>query len=101
MNPPIGPNSASALDLLRTHIDEIDRRLVELLNERARASLEIGLLKAEDSGRVYVPEREVMVYSNILSANRGPLPDSSLKLIYDQIIAESRSLQHTRQPGKG
>jgi chorismate mutase/prephenate dehydratase len=100
MNPPVDPSSASVLDTLRTHIDEIDRRLVELLNERARASLEIGLLKAEDSGRVYVPEREVMVYSNILSANRGPLPDSSLKSIYDQIIAESRSLQHARQPGQ-
>ncbi len=78
---------------LRVRIDEIDRQLVELLNERAEASLEIGRLKAGESGRVYVPEREVMVYSNILSANNGPLPDSSLKAIYDQIMEESRRLQ--------
>ena len=86
-------DASKGLDALRVRIDELDRRLVELLNERAAASLEIGRLKAGASGRVYVPEREVMVYSNILSANRGPLPDSSLKAIYDKIIEESRLLQ--------
>ena len=86
-------DTPKGLDALRVRIDELDRRLVELLNERAAASLEIGRLKAGESGRVYVPEREVMVYSNILSANRGPLPDSSLKAIYDKIIEESRLLQ--------
>ncbi len=99
MKPPAHSDPALALDALRTRIDEIDRRLVDLLNERARASLEIGVLKAEDRGKVYVPEREVMVYSNILSANCGPLPDNSLKNIYDHIIAESRALQHARKPG--
>ncbi|MDQ3328150.1 MAG: chorismate mutase [Chloroflexota bacterium] len=100
MNTPTQPDAVSALDALRTRIDEIDRRLVDLLNERARASLEIGVLKSEDDGRVYVPEREVIVYSNILSANGGPLPDSSLKSIYDRIIAESRDLQHARTSGE-
>lgn len=81
------------MDALRVRIDEVDRQLVELLNERAEASLEIGRLKAGGSGSVYVPEREVMVYSNILSANRGPLSDAALKGIYDAIMEESRALQ--------
>lgn len=89
------------MEAIRVRIDEIDRQLVQLLNERAAASLRIGKLKAGDSGRVYVPEREVMVYSNILSANGGPLPDSSLKAIYDQIIEESRRLQGSRQVREG
>lgn len=92
---------AREMDVLRGRIDEIDRQLVELLNERAAAALRIGKLKAGDSGRVYVPEREIMVYSNILSANRGPLPDSSLKAIYDQIMEESRNLQSSRQVREG
>ncbi len=88
--------TAEEMAMLRARIDEIDRRLVELLNERAEASLRIGRLKAAESGTVYVPDREVMVYSNILSANRGPLSDSALKGIYDQIIEESRALQSAR-----
>ncbi len=94
MNTPTQPNAALALDDQRMRIDEIDRRLVDLLNERAQVSLEIGLLKSEDCGSVYVPEREVMVYSNILNVNGGPLSDGSLRSIYDQIIMESRKLQH-------
>lgn len=90
-------DNVTGIDALRARIDEIDRRVVELLNERAMASLSIGRIKVGESGRVYVPEREVMVYSNILSANRGPLPDSALKNIYDQIINESRSLQGARR----
>ncbi len=92
---------AREMDELRRRIDEIDRQLVELLNERAAAAVRIGKLKAGESGRVYVPEREVMVYSNILSANSGPLPDHSLKAIYDQIMEESRSLQSSRQVREG
>lgn len=95
------PSPDENIDSLRARIDEIDRRLVELLNERARASLRIGQLKVSASGRVYVPEREVMVYSNILSANRGPLSDHALKNIYDQIIEESRGLQVTPEAREG
>ena len=85
------------MDALRARIDEIDRQLVELLNERAALAQRIGRLKAEGSGRVYVPEREVMVYSNILSYNRGPLSDTALKDIYDRIMEESRNLQSGRR----
>lgn len=101
MDTPVRRERAREMEAIRVRIDEIDRQLVQLLNERAAASLRIGKLKAGDSGRVYVPEREVMVYSNILSANGGPLPDSSLKAIYDQIIEESRRLQASRQVREG
>lgn len=101
MDTPVRRERAREMEAIRVRIDEIDRQLVQLLNERAAASLRIGKLKAGDSGRVYVPEREVMVYSNILSANGGPLPDNSLKAIYDQIIEESRRLQASRQVREG
>lgn len=94
--------SAPNLEALRARIDEIDRRIVELLNERARASLTIGGLKASGAGAgaVYVPDREIIVYSNILSVNTGPLSDAALKAVYDQIIEESRRLQ-ARDQGRG
>ncbi len=86
--------AGNEIEQLRQEIDEIDKALVELLNKRASLSLRIGELKRNDSqSAVYVPDREIVVYSNIISANRGPLSDSALKSIYDVIIEESRRLQ--------
>ena len=42
----------------RKKIDELDRRLVELLSQRAQAAQEIGRLKRNTSLPVYEPERE-------------------------------------------
>jgi len=81
------------LEELRLRIDELDRRLVELLNERARAAQMVGYLKAATSLPVYEPGREKIVYANVRAANRGPLPDIELTHIYERIIDVMRSLQ--------
>ena len=81
------------LEELRVRIDELDRRLVELLNERARAAEMVGYLKAATSLPVYEPDREKIVYANVRAANQGPLPDIELTHIYERIIDVMRSLQ--------
>ncbi len=81
------------IEELRSHIDVLDRRLVELLNERARAAQMIGHLKAATSLPVYEPNREKIVYANVHAANQGPLPDIELTHIYERIIDVMRALQ--------
>ncbi len=81
------------IEELRSHIDVLDRQLVELLNERARAALMIGQLKVATSLPVYEPNREKIVYANVHAANKGPLPDIELTHIYERIIDVMRSLQ--------
>jgi chorismate mutase len=49
------------LEELRKRIDELDRQLVELLNERARAAKMVGHLKVATSLPVYEPAREKVV----------------------------------------
>lgn len=77
----------------RKRIDELDLQLIGLLNERARAALEIGKLKQTESLPVYEPAREKMVYDNVRAANQGPLPDIELVRIYERIIDVMRTLQ--------
>lgn len=77
----------------RKKIDEMDRRLVELLNERAKAAQEIGRLKRHTQMPIYEPDRETIILKNIAEANRGPLPDSELVAIYKRIIDAMRRLQ--------
>ena len=81
------------IEELRIRIDALDRQLVELLSERARAAQMIGNLKAATSLPVYEPEREKTIYANVRAANKGPLPDIELTHIYERIIDVMRALQ--------
>src|SRR5271157_3934931 len=81
------------LEELRDQIDVLDRQLVELLSERARAAQRIGHLKAATSLPVYEPAREKVIYANVRATNKGPLPDIELTHIYERIIDVMRALQ--------
>ncbi len=77
----------------RKKIDELDRRLVELLSQRAQAAQEIGRLKRNTSLPVYEPEREQAVFSNVQQINSGPLPNRELVRIYERIMDVMRNIQ--------
>jgi len=77
----------------RTKIDELDRKLVELLSERARAAVAIGRLKRDTSMPVYEPDRERIVFANVQAVNPGPLPGRDLVRIYERIIDVMRNIQ--------
>lgn len=77
----------------RKKIDELDRSLVELLNERARAAQEIGRLKRNTQMPIYEPDREKRIFENVHAANRGPLSDLDLTQVFERIIDVMRNLQ--------
>ena len=77
----------------RKKIDELDRKLVALLSERAQAAVEIGKLKRDTSIPIYEPDRERVVFENVSAANRGPLPGKDLVRIYERIIDVMRNIQ--------
>jgi chorismate mutase len=77
----------------RRRIDDLDRKLVELLSERARAAVEIGRLKRNTSMPIYEPDRERKVFENVQAANPGPLPGRDLVRIYERIMDVMRNIQ--------
>jgi chorismate mutase len=81
------------LEEMRDRIDVLDRQLVELLSERARAAQMIGHLKVATALPIYEPAREKVIYANVRAANKGPLPDIELTHIYERIIDVMRTLQ--------
>ena len=77
----------------RKKIDELDRRLVALLNERAHCAHEIGKLKRNSSLPIYEPDREKIIYDNITRNNSGPLSDIQLRQVYERLIDVMRQIQ--------
>jgi chorismate mutase len=77
----------------RRRIDEIDRKLVQLLNERSHCALEIGKIKQERNLPLYQPDREREVIRNAQSENPGPLSDAAIRRLFERIIDEARSAE--------
>ena len=84
-----------SVDDWRRKIDEIDRKLVELLNERSRCVLEIGKLKKQDGSPLYQPDREQQVLAAVEQANRGPLSEAAIRRLLESILYEARSVERT------
>lgn len=77
----------------RQRIDAVDLKILELVNERARYSLEIGKIKQQLNLPVYMPERENHIYARLERANRGPLADAAVRRLFERIIEESRHVE--------
>lgn len=81
------------LEELRKQIDEIDSRLVELLNERAKVVVEVGKIKGRTDKAIYAPAREKVVLEKIIKENKGPLPDKTLQAIWRELMSGSFFLE--------
>src|SRR5438477_4219392 len=84
------------LNPLREKIDELDHKIVELLNVRARIVVDIGKIKHQVGSPVYAPDREKIVLERIRAANKavgGPLPNSCLEAIYRELMSGSFALE--------
>jgi chorismate mutase len=78
---------------LRRRIDEIDEKLVALLNARAALAQEIGHLKHAAGEPVYQPAREAEVLAHVRGINQGPLDAEAVMRLFERIIDEARRLE--------
>ena len=77
----------------RKAIDQLDERIVELLNLRTQHVLEIGRIKIKAGEEIYAPQRERAVFQRISEFNQGPITEESLRSIYREIMSSSLSLE--------
>jgi len=81
------------LEELRKRIDDLDKKIVELVSERARVVVEVGKAKRAEGTPVYAPDREQAVLQRIGELNRGPLPQKTLQAIYRELMSGSFALE--------
>ena len=78
----------------RAKIDALDRKLLEILSERAECAIAVGRLKSAQKLEVFDPERERQVIHNILHENKGPLDEHALRRIFERVIDECRRIEN-------
>jgi chorismate mutase-like protein len=84
------------LEGFRIQVDDVDQRIVELLNERTRVVENIGKIKREAKLPIYEPKREDQVFANVIGVNRGPMTQEAIRRIFERIIDEMRTIQRLR-----
>lgn len=86
-------NRIESVDALRKKIDQIDEKIVRLLNDRAFLAQRIGAHKRLTNQEIYVPGREQEVVQRVSQLSRGPLPIPAVQSIYREIIAACRGVE--------
>ena len=77
---------------IRTKIDKIDERLLELLSQRGEAVLEAGRIKAAAGLPKDDPARVEAIMVRVGELNAGPFSADAVRTVFGAVLAESRRL---------
>ena len=85
---------AGELATLRDQIDEIDREILDRLNDRASRVQRVGELKRGGrQGPIYVAARERDLVRALVESNAGLFPSAAIPHVFREIISATRSLE--------
>ena len=83
----------------RNEINQLDRELLRIFNQRAALALKIGEIKKDLGLPVYDPEREKRIFEAMSTSNPGPLENDAIIRLFERVIDESRRLERIRTKG--
>ena len=78
------------LEQLRKQIDQVDDRVLRLLNQRASLAKRVGAIKQRQGRRLFDPRRERAILRRLAEANQGPLSERAIHAIYREILQQVR-----------
>jgi chorismate mutase/prephenate dehydratase len=81
------------LKILRSEIDNLDKKIIQLLNTRAKITLDVAREKNKSGKSIYVPEREREVLKKVATLSKGPLNAKALEAIYREVMSASLALE--------
>ncbi|MGA2655618.1 MAG: prephenate dehydratase [Gammaproteobacteria bacterium] len=86
------------LSLIRDKIDNVDRKLCDLINERADLAVTVSKIKANlDTPEYYRPEREAEILRRILTDYNGALNKEDVAHIFQEIMRLCLALQQQQK----
>lgn len=88
------------LSTLRSQIDEINLKILALLNQRAGLASEIGKLQQQLGTSFYDPQREGEMLQSLELANQGPFSNETVKALFKEIFKASMALEEKEAKAK-
>ncbi len=87
----------SNLEDLRCKINEIDDRILNLVNRRAKIALKVGEEKTRQgiTDHFHIPQREREIIDRLKGLNTGPLSDATVEVLFCEIFSASLALERT------
>ncbi len=77
----------------RDQINEIDKKLVDLLNDRAVVVMKVKKLKQKENLPLYDARREEELVESIVKYNKGPLYRDNIIQIFENILRNVQILE--------
>lgn len=77
----------------RDEINVIDRKMVDLLNERAGLVMNVKRLKESENVPLYDAKREEELVANVAKYNKGPLYNDNIIQIFESILRNVQVLE--------
>jgi len=84
---------------LRNKIDAIDKKILQLINQRAGIAVEVAKTKIAEgeTGCFYRPDREAIVLRRIKALNQGPISDDAAARLFRELMSACLALEKPLQ----
>lgn len=79
---------------LRENINEIDKKIIDLIKERMEISVKIGKYKSENNLSILNNNREKEVIENLKNYNDNKLDNKFIERVWLQIMGYSKIIQN-------
>lgn len=93
-------NSNDDISIWRKAIDDIDEKILDLINQRLLWAKRIGDFKKRNNIQIADSRREKEIMNHLMKKNKGPLDGDGLQVIFSTIIAEGRNVQKSNRESK-
>jgi chorismate mutase/prephenate dehydratase len=90
-NPKAANRGPSTAELTRS-LARLDRELLALVNQRVALALQLGELRVAAGEKFYDPAAEQAAIERVLSANRGPIGEQTLRSMMRELSSGVRAL---------
>src|SRR6266404_2084291 len=85
-------SSGGSANSVRKEIQRLDRDLLRVLGDRARASQKLAKIRQNDGAPLYDLAEEQQGLIELLSQNKSPLNEAAVRSIYREVLGTARSL---------
>jgi chorismate mutase / prephenate dehydratase len=80
---------------IRKQIDDVDKKLIRLISDRATLATKIADIKKseENPSTYYRPEREAQILQRVINENKGPLADQEIARLFRELMSACLALE--------